>query len=53
MFLKLESDDELRARIMYVGGDGEMRKHEIRNATGLKLDEIAWRLSLRRRAITP
>ncbi len=40
-----ETDDELRARIVYVAGDNQ----ETRYATGIKLDDIAWRYGLRRR----
>jgi hypothetical protein len=48
----LESDDALRKRIVYVADDGfgQRLSHEIANASGERLDEIASRYNLRRRA---
>jgi hypothetical protein len=44
----LESDDSLRDRLLYVAKPDY--EHEIRQAKGVTLDEIAWRFNLRRRA---
>lgn len=44
----VESDDSLRDRLLYVV-DGERNHHEIRTASGERLDEIASRYNLRRR----
>ena len=44
----VESDDELRDRLLYVV-DGERNRHEIRNADSARLVEIAGRYNLRRR----
>ena len=46
-----ESDDELRKRLEYLVDDGygQRLSHEIANASGDRLDEIAGRYNLRRR----
>ena len=44
-----ESDDSLRNRILYVGGDGPQTTQAITLARGEKLDEWAWRFGLKRR----
>lgn len=46
---RVEDDDALRARVMYVAGDGAMLTRAIQVATGLGLDELAERYGLRRR----
>lgn len=46
-----ESDDSLRKRILYVGGDGEMTIAAILKAKNKELDEWAWRFSLERRKL--
>ena len=53
MFFKLEPDDELRKRVLYVGGDGPRTVEEIKEAEGSKLDDWAWRFSLQRRTVKP
>lgn len=44
-----EPDADLRARILYVGGDGPQTTRAIEIAEGEKLDEWAWRFGLKRR----
>lgn len=44
-----ESDEELRARVLYVAGDGEMLTARIQRAGGKYLDEIAAALGMKRR----
>lgn len=46
----LESDEELRARLFYVAGDGEWLTRTIAAAGGERLDEIASCYNLKRRA---
>lgn len=45
----LESDDDLRERLIYVAGDGGAATSRIRVAAGKQLDDIAETLNLRRR----
>lgn len=45
----MESDDKLRARLVYVAADGEWLTRLIANATGSALDDIAGYYNLRRR----
>ena len=47
----VESDDDLRKRLVYVADDGGGQRltYEIAKATGDRLDEIAGRYNLRRR----
>lgn len=45
----LESDDELRARVLYVAGDGDGLTMRIRSASGQRLEDIAAALGLKRR----
>ncbi len=45
----VEGDDELRARLLYVAADGAALTRAIQVATGLGLDELAWRFGLKRR----
>lgn len=47
----MEDDEQLRARVLYVAGDGPAQVRAIQVATGLGLDEIADRYSLRRRRV--
>lgn len=47
----MESDDSLRARVLYVGGDGERTTYAIKAAFGQALDEWAWRFGLKRRGV--
>jgi len=46
---RVESDDELRLRLLYVAGDGPQLRRVIELATGLRLDELAWCYGLSRR----
>lgn len=48
---RVEDDDSLRARVMYVAADGQMLTRAIQVATGLGLDELAERYGLRRRRV--
>lgn len=48
---RIEDDDSLRARVMYVAADGQMLTRMIQVATGLGLDELAERYGLRRRRV--
>ena len=45
----IESDDHLRARLLYVAGDGEWLTRVISGATGSQLDDIAACYNLKRR----
>ena len=45
-----ETDQELRNRLLYVAGDGERERLEIEQASSARLEEIAERFKLRRRA---
>lgn len=45
----MESDEQLRARLVYVAADGEWLTQTIARATGSQLDDIASRYNLRRR----
>jgi hypothetical protein len=44
-----ESDDDLRRRVLYVGGDGPALEQRIYRAEGSKLDEMAEAFGLKRR----
>ena len=46
-----ESDDSLRARLLYVAGDGERAAHRILTASGVELDALAESYCLRRREL--
>jgi hypothetical protein len=46
-----ETDDSLRARILYVAGDGELLTAHIRHADAKRLEEIAAALRLERRRV--
>ena len=46
---RLETDQELRDRLLYVAGDGQRDCMEIERAAGAALDEIAVRFNLKRR----
>lgn len=48
-----ESDDELRKRLLYVAGDGDVMSARIASAWSARLDEFANALGLeRRRTVT-
>lgn len=47
----LETDDELRERVLYVGGDGGQAVARIQRARGPELDAIADELNLKRRYV--
>jgi hypothetical protein len=47
----LESDEELRRRVMYVGGDGPALEQRIYRAEGIRLDEIAAAFGLERQKV--
>jgi hypothetical protein len=47
--VKLETDDDLRHRLLYVAGDGPHAQQRIINADGGQLDAIAETVNLRRR----
>lgn len=44
-----ETDDALRARLLYVSGDSESRVRMIMSAKGAQLDTLAEEIGLRRR----
>lgn len=44
-----ETDDELRKRVLYVAGDGEVMTLRIQRAHASRLDELAEALGLKRR----
>lgn len=46
---KVETDQELRERLLYVTGDGPAWIDRIQRATGPRLDEIATSVNLKRR----
>lgn len=47
-----ETDEQLRARLLYLAGDGELLTRIITAAHGARLDDIASCYNLRRR-VTP
>ena len=49
----LETDEQLRDRLMYVAGDGDAMVRRIRVASGVELDTIAESVGLRRREMLP
>lgn len=48
---RVEDDEALRARLLYVAGDGAAEVQRIRVASGLALEEIADRFGLKRRRL--
>lgn len=49
--VRMESDDELRKRLVYVAGDSDAQVHRISRASGSELDQMAEECGLKRRRL--
>lgn len=47
--VSVETDDQLRARLLYVAGDGRAQTERIHQAQGHELDDLAAQYNLQRR----
>jgi hypothetical protein len=48
---RFEDDEELRKRLLYVGGDGAAATQRIHMARGKQLDDLAESMNLKRRKL--